>query len=252
MVIVSGISLRLRVRQMAGYLCGRDGLVIEPALDRVAARRPGERGLRLGLYTLSGYEHVHGAGDGDAGNHHRPAARVVRRLDDQRAVDLELLEAELPEKPDRGITGAEIVERDTDAEAADQIERAAGHGRVADKVRLGDLQFEPLGRKAGLLEDVAELDGEIGIAQLRGRNVDRELDAVPAEGIGAGLTQHPAADRVDQAGLLGDRNEHRRIGRAAVRPLPTQQGLDGYDGAARGVDQRLVVESEFLVRDRLA
>src|SRR4029079_11341566 len=81
MAVVSGLRFAgsLRDCQMAGYLVGGDGLVVEPALNLVAARGANHRGLCLGLYTLSGYEHVHGASDGDTGNHHRPAAAVVGR-----------------------------------------------------------------------------------------------------------------------------------------------------------------------------
>src|SRR3990167_10557357 len=153
--VVSGMGLRfVGLRQVAGYFVGREGPVVEPALDRIAARRPDESGLCGSLYTLSGYEHVHGPRDGDARHHHRAAAGIVTRLDDQRAVDLELFEAEFAQEADRGVSGAEIVERNAHAKAANHVERAAGDDRVADEVRLGDFEFEPVGREARLFEDM--------------------------------------------------------------------------------------------------
>src|SRR5690606_36410363 len=127
--------------EQAGHFRCRNGLVIEPALHLIAAGCAGEGRLGLGFDTLGGNPHVHRTGDGDRRDHHRPARIVVRRVDDQRAVELELLEAELPQEADRGVSGAEVVERHADTEAADHVERAAGDVGIADEVGLGDLEL---------------------------------------------------------------------------------------------------------------
>ena len=47
--------------------------------------------------------------------------------------------------------------------------------------------------------------------------------------LAAALAQHPAADRHDQAHLLGERDELRRRDEAALGVVPAQQRLDARD-----------------------
>ena len=63
-------------------------------------------------------------------------------------------------------------------------------------------------------------------------------------------SQHVAAERHDQAGLLGERDELERGDAAAVRMVPAHERLDG-DGLAGGeVDDRLVLDDELALLDR--
>ena len=71
-------------------------------------------------------------------------------------------------------------------------------------------------------------------------------------GLGAGLPQHPLAERHDQPGLLGERNELGRRDHAALGMVPAQQRLEAADLVALEVDERLVVELELAVGERLA
>ena len=74
----------------------------------------------------------------------------------------------------------------------------------------------------------------------------------PLGGRGAGLPQRPFADRHDQAGLLGQRDELDRRDEAALGVMPAQQRLQTADLVALEVDERLVVELELAVGQRLA
>ena len=68
--------------------------------------------------------------------------------------------------------------------------------------------------------------------------------------IGERAAQHDLAELGHQAGLLRERNEDRRRDGAAARMGPAQQRFDADDGAAVGRDHRLIVDFEFLQRDR--
>ncbi len=68
---------------------------------------------------------------------------------------------------------------------------------------------------------------------------------LPQPVLPAGLAQHPFADRTDQAGVLGQRDEVRRRDQAALRMLPADQGLDAGDQAAAQVHLRLVEQHQF-------
>jgi hypothetical protein len=66
----------------------------------------------------------------------------------------------------------------------------------------------------------------------------------------AGLAQHPAADRHDQAGLLGERDELERRHEPALGVVPAHERLDAGDPAVVELDDRLVVELELAVLER--
>ena len=88
---------------------------------------------------------------------------------------------------------------------------------------------------------------------MRRRKIDRDRDLVrPRGGVAAGLPEHPFAERHDQPDFLGDRNEFVGTDQAALRMVPAQQRLEAADLAARKLDQRLIVELEFVGEQRLA
>ena len=88
------------------------------------------------------------------------------------------------------------------------------------------------GRQARLLQRVHHHGEQIAGAELQRREVDRDADIVrPLRGFAAGAAQHRAAERGDQAGLLGDRNELRRRDHAALRMRPAHQRLEAGDAA---------------------
>ncbi|MNM41348.1 hypothetical protein D3C81_521640 [compost metagenome] len=75
---------------------------------------------------------------------------------------------------------------------------------------------------------------------------------MPGPQLRAGLVQHPVADRQDQAAALGDGNEHVRCQQAQLRMLPAQQRLGAGGGRIGRREFRLVVQQQFVARDRLA
>jgi hypothetical protein len=58
-------------------------------------------------------------------------------------------------------------------------------------------------------QGIGDLGHEIGLAELAGADVDRHIQLGharlirPAAQLGAGLVEHPEADRHDQAGIFG-------------------------------------------------
>ena len=115
-----------------------------------------------------------------------------------------------------------------------------------------------LRRQAGLLQRVAHVGDDVGVLQLLERQVDRQRrglvvrDAVEqALALAAPLAQDPAADRHDQPGLLGERDELVGADHPALRVVPAQQRLDAADRPVAQPDHRLVVELQ-LVGDQRA
>jgi hypothetical protein len=63
--------------------------------------------------------------------------------------------------------------------------------------------------------------------------------------LAARLFEHPRAERHDEAGLLGQRDEVAGQDQPARRVLPAHQRLEAGDGAGVNVDDRLVVHLEL-------
>ena len=76
--------------------------------------------------------------------------------------------------------------------------------------------------------------------------------AVPPPGVLAGGPQHPGADGHDEAGVLGDRDEVEPAAPGRAAGLPPQQRLHRGDPAGVEVHDRLVVQDELVVGQRLA
>ena len=101
--------------------------------------------------------------------------------------------------------------------------------------------------------------GQVAVGHLAGREVDRDVERplvgaqlVPAERLAAGRLLHPAADRLDQAAVLGDRDELAGVEQAALGMVPAHQRLEADDLAAAQGDHRLVVQLELVAVERVA
>jgi hypothetical protein len=68
----------------------------------------------------------------------------------------------------------------------------------------------------------------------------------------AGAADQPFGERLDQAQLLGERNEDVRRHEAARRVVPAHQHLDSTDAALLEIDDRLVAQLELVPGQRLA
>ena len=126
------------------------------------------------------------------------------------------------------------------------LERAVhGVGLAAERVLL-DLEPQRLRVEPGAGERVGEDQAELGVGELAVADVDADdqpgalRELAPLGELRAGGLEDPAAERHDQAGLLGDRDELRRLDEAAVAVGPARERLEAGDPAGRGLHDRLV------------
>ena len=104
------------------------------------------------------------------------------------------------------------------------------------------------------LEQRRDVDRERGVEEGAGREVDRDAELVALLAATRGTwrmrgAEHPAGERDDQAGLLGDRDELLGHEQAVARVVPAHERLDADDAAGHEVDLGLVVQRE-LARSR--
>ena len=113
-----------------------------------------------------------------------------------------------------GEAGAEVVEREAEAELAELREHVADAHGVGEHHVLGDLEHERLRGQPVGLERRGDLGGELRVLEVGHRRVDGDVQVEAGVAPDADLlereVEHPARQRPSQAGLLGDRHELRR------------------------------------------
>src|SRR4051812_10774677 len=95
-----------------------------------------------------GYELRDGTAPDRAGEQHDrlddlTIDRVAGEAADELAVDLEVVDRELPQRREGPEAGAEVVERHLEAEPAERLRERGGAVDVGDRRRLGDLDDQP-------------------------------------------------------------------------------------------------------------
>jgi hypothetical protein len=95
------------------------------------------------------------------------------------------------------------------------------------------------------------------VLQVAARNVDRDPESItggdrvaPLPDAATGLDQHPASELDDLAGFFGGGNEGARHDKALFRMIPAHERLDTEELAAFEVDDRLVLDEEFVAFQR--
>ncbi len=87
---------------------------------------------------------------------------------------------------------------------------------VGEQHALGDLDLEAFGGEAAFLQHVAHDLDDVAVVDLRGRDVDGDVDAGPRLAVLDRAPHDELADVLDEAGLFGERNEDLR-----ATPLPS-------------------------------
>jgi hypothetical protein len=110
--------------------------------------------------------------------------------------------------------------------------------------------------KAAALQGGADELGQVGLAELHRRHVDRDAQQrrarlMPTHRLGARLLEHPGPDRHDQAAVLGERDELIGADAAALGVVPAQQSLDPDHTPTGDVDLRLVLKLELAALERM-
>ena len=247
-----GERQQLVVAEQGGEFVRRQRAAEQVALDRVAPPAAQEAGLGLGFDAFGEDRQVEAAAHDDGGRGDGRIDRVVDDVAHEGLVDLDLVEGKARQVGERRVAGAEIVERQLDAECLQLAAHGDGFGDIVDEGALGDFQFERRGRQAALGQRGGDLGGQVGLAELAGRQVHGDMQRQQAEiepglGLPAGGAQHPVADLDDQAGFLGDRDELDGGHRAELGRIPAQQGLHADHVTTLQADLRLVMHAELVV-----
>ena len=210
-------------------LVGRQRQTEEKTLRLVTTQTAQGIELHGGLHSLGcDLEHEGTTERADClGNRH--IVPIRRKILHERVVYLDPIDGQVLQHTEGGITGSEIIDRDLDPEVLKSVECLVD---VFDpeKAAFGDLDFEPRGWKSAFVERRAHILVEALMGEeLTARDVDSQAKIRPEPGsrFTASPRQHPATERLDKAGLFGDRDEveggdhpFARIRASAATPPP--------------------------------
>jgi hypothetical protein len=132
------------IRNEDMHRIGIDRAAEQIALDLMAAFLPEDFGLRLILDPFRQRFHAQRIGQRRDRADHRIGVAPQRQVTDKALVDLELVEGEGAQIAERGIAGAEIVERDADAERAQAVQGFECLFDIGDEDAFGDFEFKPV------------------------------------------------------------------------------------------------------------
>ena len=107
--------------------------------------------------------------------------------------------------------------------------QGVGHGHT-----LGQLQLQQRRIQCRIQQDAADQLGQVGVAKLHGRQIDRQGDRRHAAGDPVAQllqrgAQYPFPNGQNQPIALGHGNELRRRYRSQLRVMPAQQGFCPHD-----------------------
>ncbi len=192
----------------------------------------------------------------DCGDH-RAGAGFGSDPRHERAIDLDVFDREPIEARERRLPRAEAIEAEREAQRTELFEHRRDAVSRVDQKTFGDFHLEAVRRDRRSRDDPPDPLDESPLLELSRRYVERharnvDSGRVPRRELPARLFEHPFADRVDEAGLLGDLEEIDRQTLLASRPLPAQHRFGAGNAAAARVEHRPVPELELVALDRLA
>jgi hypothetical protein len=155
------------------------------------------------------------------------------------------------------VPGAEVVDRQPHAQPVQLLHDLARAGQVLHDHGLGDLEGQRVRGQPVGVQRGRHLRQQPALLELARRQVDadRQVDLQPVADrahLTAGLLQHVPADRQDQAGLLGQRDERHGRDQAVHRMPPADQRLGADDPLAVQRVERLVVHFQLVPVEALA
>jgi hypothetical protein len=118
------------------------------------------------------------AAQADDGLRHCVRAGIGVDTCDETAIQLHARQRQLHDGRERGVPGAEIVERNRDTMCA-QSPQGVDRSRPGLKNILGQFDFDALRRQIGLSQQLLNVINEIAVEQLAGRHVDCDAGRGP-------------------------------------------------------------------------
>src|SRR6185312_17318036 len=191
---------------------------------------------------------------------HRPdemlGAALSRNGLDKGTIELDGIDLQAMEVAEGGEAGAEVINRNRDAERAQQLHLSMLCTVRIDHHTLGDLQFETAWRNRPGSKQRLDALGKAGPRDLDCGDVDghhdgRTFAAAPFRDLPAHFGNDPLADGDDQTGRFGDMDELGGLDLAQFGMIEADERLDTGQFPGGG-ELRLIEEPEPALLQRIA
>jgi hypothetical protein len=170
---------------------------------------------------------------------------------DEAHIDLHLVEGEVGDHVEGGMTGAEVVEGEAEAGIVEGMEGMSAAGVLEEGLAFGGFEDDAMGWEAVMTGQLAELFGIGGVEELSFGDIEGEIDGetggLPFGQLPEGLFEDLPAEFGDQAAGFGDGDEMGRGDPAELVIVPAGEGFEGADGAGAGVNDGLVVDLDTVL-----
>lgn len=170
---------------------------------------------------------------------------------DQAHIDLHLIEGEVGDHVEGGMTGAEVVEGEAESGLIEGMEGLSATGVLEERLAFSGFEDDAMGRESEMTGQLAELLGVRGVEELSFGDVEGEIDGetggLPMGQLSEGLFEDLSAEFGDQAAGFGDGDEMGRGDPAELVIVPAGEGFEGADGAGAGVNDGLVVDLDAVL-----
>jgi len=163
-----------RLEEARGEFLGRQRRAAEEALDLLAAGASEELLLFGVLHPFGDHRQLQAVGEGDDGAGDGGVVVVVGQAGDERLVDLQDVDGQALEVAERGVAGAEVVDRQLQAELLERLEDRQGFLLAVHHEGFGDFQLQALRAQCGAAQQLADPSDQLRLAQLGAGQVDRQ------------------------------------------------------------------------------
>src|SRR5262245_5475973 len=239
--------------------------------ERVGRQHPAEQ-LSLGLVAPVRKDEVELRGRLHPFSDHAQVERVSKRDDrlsdhgvpsllgdppHDRSVDLQTVDGQPHDVVEVWIAHPELADRDLNADGLELVQDGDRLLPTRDEDALGEVELDAAGRKCRAPQGPLDGLGEPVAAKLWSRDVDCrakrwQAGAVPVPDLAASPGKHELTERMDEVGILCDRQERGGRDPAPVAVPPARQHLDADDPSARDRGLRLEVDLQLLSSKREA
>jgi len=256
---------------LAGQLPGGGTLpLLRPARQRVRRHRPRDAealcvvaadvqqqaAVLDALHALGHHRAVERLRQPDDALHDGEVVAVLVHVADEGLVDLQLAGRQALQVQQRGVAGAEVVEREFHPQFAAGGHQRADAGDVLQRGAFQHLDFQHPGRQRRVFrQQRRQALGEVVLLQMVGGDVDadrqRHALCLPGLHLRQRAAYHPFAERDIQRAAFGVGQEVGRGQQALFRVLPAHQRLGADHPAVAHIDLGLVEQAQLALLQRL-
>ena len=191
-----------------------------------------------GFHSFSDGQAIESGGQSQDAFQNAEVLGIVEHIAHKATVDFQGVDGEALEVSERRVTGAEIVERDGDADLTARREHMRDLGHIVQRAGLEHFQFQPGGKNIRVSgENSPQAIAKIGLLEVMGGDVDADGNVqtghAPFLQLGQRMFDHPFADAVDEGMVLDDGKKQTGQQASARGMVPADEGL-----RARGWDRK--------------